>query len=73
MKDEFHAVCDGDRDLQFSRFYQVCEVGLSVYPYVGRATPGGGYVGVEGERAAGDAVAQVVEVEAIALLGLRVG
>lgn len=73
MKDEFHAVCDSDRDLQFSRFYQVCGVGLSVDPYVGIATPGGGYVGVEGERAAGDAVAQVVEVEAVALLGLCVG
>ena len=48
-------------------------MGLSVNPHVGRATPGGGYVGVEGERAAGDAVAQVVEVEAVALLGLCVG
>ena len=46
---------------------------MSVDPYVGMATPGGGYVGVEGERATGDAVAQVVEVEAVALLGLRVG
>ncbi len=73
LKDEFHAVCDGDRDLQFSRFYQVREVGLSVDPHVGRATPGGGYVGVEGERAAGDAVAQVVEVEAVALLDFCVG
>ena len=73
MKDEFHAVCDSDRDLQFSRFCQVCEVGLSVDPYVGIATPGGGYVGAEGERVAGDAVAQVVEVEAVALLGFCVG
>lgn len=48
-------------------------MGLSVDPHVGRATPGGGDVGVEGERAAGDAVAQVVEVEAVALLGLCVG
>ena len=42
-------------------------MGLSVDPHVGIATPGGGDVGVKGERAAGDAVAQVVEVEAIAL------
>lgn len=73
LKDEFHTVSDCYRDLQFSRFYQVCGVGLSVDPHVGRATPGGGDVGVEGERAAGDAVAQVVEVEAVVLLGLRVG
>ena len=73
MKDEFHAVCDSDRDLQFSRFYQVCEVGVSVDPYVGIATPGGGDIGVEGERAAGNAVTQVVEVEAVALLGFCVG
>ena len=48
-------------------------MGLSVDPHVGIATPGGGDVGVEGERAAGDAVAQVVEVEAVVLLGFRVG
>ena len=48
-------------------------MGLSVDPYVGGATPGGGDVGVEGEGAAGDAVAQVVEVEAVALLGFCVG
>ncbi len=51
----------------------MCGVGLSVDPYVGMATIGGGYVGVEGERAAGDAVAQVVEVEAVALLDFCVG
>ena len=48
-------------------------MGLSVDPYVGIATPGGGYVGAEGERAAGDAVAQVVEVKAVVLLGFCVG
>lgn len=46
---------------------------MSVDPYVGIATPGGRDIGVEGERAAGDAVAQVVEVEAVVLLGFCVG
>lgn len=48
-------------------------MGLSVDPHVGMATIGGGYVGVEGERAAGDAVAQVVEVEAVVFLDFCVG
>ena len=44
-----------------------------VDPHLGRATPGGGHVGTKGEGAAGDAVTQAAEVEAVVLLGFRIG
>ena len=48
-------------------------MGVVINPHLGRAAPCGGHVGLQGEGAASDAVAQVVEVEAVVLLGFRIG